>query len=237
VSEPLARTVASLVASWERYATWSPGARLLRDADAAIGVFPHGADRDVFNNALVLGDPQRALHRIRQAYGEAGVDHYAVWVHESRRDAGAVLEAAGLQVVERTLAMAAQLPAAGPARLASVPIAAASPATLLAVNSLPADLLPDMRPDGAARILAAGEPPVAGLLALDHAGDCTLAFVATLPSARRRGLATALTVRALADAAARGCTTASLQATLEAEGVYRAAGFVGIGRFREYAIR
>lgn len=235
MSALLASTVASLVASWERYAAWSPGARLVRSEDAAIGVFPAGVDRDVFNNALVLGDPHRALAAIEQAYADAAIAHYAIWVHESRGDAGRVLEAAGYRVVERTLAMAVRLPAAGPARLAAAPIATASPEVLRAMNQLPADLLPAMRADGAARILSAGEPPAAALLALDHDGDCALAFVATLPTARRRGLATALTVRALADAAARGCESASLQSTLEAEGVYRAVGFEEVGRFREYA--
>lgn len=235
MSDLLASTIASLVASWERYAQWSPGGRLVRDADAAIGVFPDGPERDVFNNAVVLGDSQRALRAITDAYAAAGIERYAIWVHESRADADAVLEQAGHRVVERTLAMAARLPLAGPARLAAVPISAGTPAALRVLNDLPAGFAPGMRIGGSVRILAAGDPPQSGLLALDHDGDCALACMSTLPDARRRGLATALCVRALADAAARGCSTASLQATLEAEGVYRAVGFEEIGRFREYA--
>jgi len=237
VSDVLARCVASLVASWERYAEWTPGATVLRDDDAAVGVFPAGPERDVFNNAVVLGEAQRALATIADAYGAAGIDRYAVWVHESRADAARVLERAGYHVVERTMAMVARLPAAAPARLASAPISAGTPAQLRAINDLPARFAPGMRPGGAARILVAGEPPQAALLALDHEEDCALAWVSTLPSVRRHGLATALCVRALADAAARGCTTASLQSTPEAEGVYRAVGFEAIGRFREYAPR
>jgi GNAT superfamily N-acetyltransferase len=237
VSDLLARTVASLVASWERYAGWTPGAHVLRDDDAAVAVFPEGSERDVLNNAVVLGDGERALAVIAEAYSAAGIDRYAVWVHESRADAAQVLERAGHHVVERTMAMVARLPVAAPARLATAPISAGTPAQLRAINELPAQFAPGMRPDGSARILVAGEPPQAALLALDHEEDCTLAWMSTVPTARRHGLATALCARALADAAARGCTTASLQSTPEAEGVYRAVGFEAIGRFREYAPR
>ena len=52
--------------------------------------------------------------------------------------------------------------------------------------------------------------------------------------ARRRGLATALTVRQLYDGRERGCTTAGLQATEMAEGVYGSVGFRDLGRFIEY---
>jgi len=38
----------------------------------------------------------------------------------------------------------------------------------------------------------------------------------------------------LRDAAARGCTTASVQATPMAEGVYASVGFRDLGRYLEY---
>jgi ribosomal protein S18 acetylase RimI-like enzyme len=120
--------------------------------------------------------------------------------------------------------------------LAAVSISGGTPAALRAVNELPAQLAPGLRIGSSVRILVAGDPPQSALLALDHEGDCALGWMSTLPKARRRGLATALCVRALADAAARGCATASLQSTLEAEGVYRAVGFQEVGRFREYAL-
>ena len=52
--------------------------------------------------------------------------------------------------------------------------------------------------------------------------------------ARRRGLGTALTALQLHDARARGCRTASVQATDVAERVYAAAGFRDLGRILEY---
>jgi ribosomal protein S18 acetylase RimI-like enzyme len=58
--------------------------------------------------------------------------------------------------------------------------------------------------------------------------------VGTLEPARRRGVASALTAQLLQEAAARGCTTATLQATEMAEGIYAAAGFRDLGRILEY---
>ena len=68
-------------------------------------------------------------------------------------------------------------------------------------------------------------------------GDCGIYNVATLEHARRRGLATALTAIQLHDARARGCETASLQATPAAERLYAAAGFRDLGRILEYVPR
>ena len=75
----------------------------------------------------------------------------------------------------------------------------------------------------------------AAALAYDHAGDCGIFNVGTTPSYRRRGLATALTLIQLHDAAARGCVTASLQSTPVAERVYAAVGFRDLGRILEYS--
>jgi predicted GNAT family acetyltransferase len=71
-------------------------------------------------------------------------------------------------------------------------------------------------------------------MAFDHAGDCGVFNVVTLEPARRQGIASAVTQRLLHDAVARGCATASLQATEMAESVYAAAGFTDLGRILEY---
>jgi predicted GNAT family acetyltransferase len=49
------------------------------------------------------------------------------------------------------------------------------------------------------------------------------------------GIGTALTALQLYEARERGLTTASLQSTPVAEGVYRALGFVDLGRYLEYS--
>jgi len=71
-------------------------------------------------------------------------------------------------------------------------------------------------------------------MAFDHHGDCGIYNVGTLEPFRRRGLATALTAVLLRDAVARGCLTASIQATPMAEGVYASLGFRDLGRYLEY---
>jgi ribosomal protein S18 acetylase RimI-like enzyme len=99
----------------------------------------------------------------------------------------------------------------------------------------PPGLLADI--DGApfnARTVVIDGVAVAAALAFDHAGDCGIYNVGTLPHARRRGLASSLTAAQLRAARERGCTTASLQSTEMAERLYARLGFRDLGRFVEY---
>lgn len=73
--------------------------------------------------------------------------------------------------------------------------------------------------------------------ALDHGGDASLFFVATVPGHRRRGYATAAVKAALAAAAQRGCDTASLLATPDGAGLYRRLGFSDLGAAQLWASR
>jgi ribosomal protein S18 acetylase RimI-like enzyme len=75
----------------------------------------------------------------------------------------------------------------------------------------------------------------AAALAFDHDSDCGIFNVETLPRARRRGLGTALAALLVHDALARGCQTASLQATPMAQRLYATVGFRNLGRILEYA--
>ena len=67
--------------------------------------------------------------------------------------------------------------------------------------------------------------PAAVALALHHNHDCGVSFVATIPQARRQGLATAVMRQALRDAIAKGCTTTTLQATDVGERLYENLGY------------
>jgi ribosomal protein S18 acetylase RimI-like enzyme len=71
--------------------------------------------------------------------------------------------------------------------------------------------------------------PAAVALALYHDGDCGISFVATVPGARRRGLATAVMLGAMRDALEHGCTTVSLQATAQGERLYEQLGLRHLG--------
>ena len=104
----------------------------------------------------------------------------------------------------------------------------------LRIAGVPPRLLSDLD-TGAFHILVArlcGES-AATAIAFDFATDCGIYNVGTLEWARRRGLGTALTALHLHDALARGCRTASLQATAIAERVYASVGFRDLGRIFE----
>ena len=78
-----------------------------------------------------------------------------------------------------------------------------------------------------------GDPVAASECFLAH-GVAGIYNVVTLPSARRRGIGTALTAAALRGARREGYRTATLQASAQGRGVYAQLGFVALGEFREY---
>ena len=67
--------------------------------------------------------------------------------------------------------------------------------------------------------------PVAAMNTIWHDGAVLLFNVATLPAARRRGIAGNLAILALTEARAAGCTLATLTATPEARRLYEELGF------------
>jgi ribosomal protein S18 acetylase RimI-like enzyme len=237
-----ARGAATLLAAWTVIARGSAGAALARSDGVAAAVFPSGPERAFYNNALLdrdLGAPERAaaVDAMEAAYGSAGVDRYAAWVHESDAGMRADLHARGYAVAECTRAMGVALADLSLSRPAVAVEAAdwAEYLDYLARFGGPDGLLAGVDPRAfhvvAARV--AGETAATGL-AFDHDGDCGLFNVSTLEPARRRGYGTALTARLLHDAAGRGCATVTLQSTPMAERVYAAVGFHDLGRILEY---
>jgi ribosomal protein S18 acetylase RimI-like enzyme len=243
--ELYARGAATLLASWEAYARGAPGASLARLDGVAVGLFPHGPERSVYNNALLergLGSAARAaaVDAMESAYRCAGIERYAAWVHESDAGMCAELSARGYAVTESTRAMGMVLDALPPAcpQVETRSLAWDEYLAFLWSDDAPAGLLRGADPTrfhalGAERD---GATVCAGV-AFDHDGDCGVFNVGTLAAARRRGLGTALTACLLRRAAERGCSTASLQATAEAERIYAAVGLRDLGRFLEHAPR
>jgi ribosomal protein S18 acetylase RimI-like enzyme len=234
------RGVATLLASWAEYARGARGAAVRRLGGVAAGVFPHRPERAVYNNAILerdLGQGERAaaVTAMEAVYAAAGVDGFAAWAHESDAALQAELTGRGYTLRETTRAMGMVL---GGVR---------APAVELEALDWPAYLRHLWTEDGLAGLLAGvdaaafhavaaredGEIVAAGI-AYDHDGDCVVGNVGTVEHARGRGLATAITARLVADAQARGCSTASLQATEMAERVYAAVGFRDLGRFLEF---
>jgi GNAT superfamily N-acetyltransferase len=233
------RGAATLLASWEEYARGSVGAALRRLSGVAAALFPSDPERAVYNNALLdrdLGPSERAgaVEAMEGAYRSAGVDRYAAWVHEGDEGMRAELTRRGYTLAESTRAMGMSLDDVS----LTVPEVELGPpdwAEHLRIIGVPPDLLSGADPSAFHILVAqlAGEN-VATAMAFDHNGDCGVFNMGTLEAARRRGLGTALTARHVTDAVERGCSTASLQSTAMAEGVYAAVGFRDLGRILEY---
>lgn len=79
--------------------------------------------------------------------------------------------------------------------------------------------------------------PACVLMTIDVDRDCGFYLVATVPHARGRGLAQQLMSVALTEARARGCTTASLQASPMGYPIYRKLGFQDLGKMSMWELR
>ena len=234
------RGTETLLASWEQYARGATAAAVQRFPGVAAAVFPSEPERSVYNNAVLERDLSadertQAIGTMEAAYHSAGVTRFAAWVHESDEAMRGELERRGYTLDEVTRAMGMSL---GDIRVArpELELAPGDWSEHLRIAGVPAGLLSDL--DTAAfHILVAGlcGESVATAIAFDFAADCGIYNVGTLEWARRRGLGTALTALQLHDAIARGCQTASLQATAIAERVYASVGFRDLGRILEFA--
>jgi GNAT superfamily N-acetyltransferase len=237
-----ARGAATALASWEAYARGSRGATVERLDGVSAAVFPSDPERAVYNNAVLdrdLGPAERAAaaDAMEAAYASASVDRYAAWVHESDDGMRAELHGRGYTVEETTRAMGMSLDDV--TVLSDVDFAPVSWDEYLEYLEgvgVPAGLLSGADP-GAFHTLGARHDGglVATAIAFDHDADCGVYNMSTVEAARRQGLGTALTARHVHDAAERGCSTATLQATPMAERVYAAVGFRDLGRILEFA--
>jgi ribosomal protein S18 acetylase RimI-like enzyme len=237
------RGAATLLASWQAYARGAAGATLERLDGVSAAVFPHEPERSVYNNALLdrdlgPGDRGSAIEAMEAAYGAAGVDSYAAWVHETDAVMRAELSGRGYTVAETTRWMGMSLEDISPT-LGEHPFVRPKWAEYLQYlehAGVPEGLLSGADSSRFHLLMArlAGEN-IATAMAFDHDGDCGVFNVSTVEHARRRGLGTALTARLLHDARERGCSTASLQSTAMAERGYAAVGFRDLGTILEYA--
>jgi ribosomal protein S18 acetylase RimI-like enzyme len=213
---------------------------MLHRAGIDIAVFPQGAERAVYNNAILepgLGSTARiaAVDAMEAGYAAAGIARYAAWTHESDRGMRRELEQRGYSVAETTRAMGMTL-----ARMRGPrprhDLAPGDWSEYLRILELPGGLLTGVDPADFHVVIARHDGAGAATgMTYDHDGDCGIYNVGTLERARRRGLATAVTRALLLDARARGCRTATLQATPAAERVYASVGFRDLGLIFEYA--
>lgn len=208
------------------------GRTLLRDGLVA-SIVPSAPESPTLNAAVAL-EPDAAsdhLDELERLYARANVRRWGVWI-----DGQASLAAQAL--AQRRMVMTTASPGMG-ATLDDLKIGGAATqkadlATVGRVNDLAygnydgrleRTLTP--LPNGVLKAYRAdldGEP-AAVALALHHDDDAGISFVATVPKARRRGLATNVMRQALTDARENGCTTTTLQATDVGERLYTALGY------------
>ena len=236
------RGLRTAAACWAEIARGTVGAAVVHAPGADIAVFPEGPERAVYNNAVLAlelpaDELADAVDAVEAVYAEAGVTRFALWVHEDDGAARRHLMRRAYSLTETTRAMGMALEEIRLPR-PDLELAPADWSEYLRILGLSPGLLAGVEP-GAFHVLIArldGESAATGM-AFDWDGDCGVYNVTTIESARRRGLGTALTALHMLDAAARGCTTATLQSTPMAERVYAAAGFRDLGRILEFSPR
>jgi GNAT superfamily N-acetyltransferase len=237
-SQLLRRGMATLLASWEEYAKGAPGASLRRLPGVSVAVFPNEPERSVYNNALIereLGpaDREAALDAMEAAYASAGIAGFAVWVHEGDEAMREALIRRGYTVSESSRAMGMGLDR--PPERRPLDLAPPDWDEYLRILGVPPGLLAGADRDSFHVLIGRdGGADAATGMSFDHEGDCGVFNVVTVEAARRRGLGTALTSRLISDGFERGCSTATLQSTPIAEGVYSSVGFRDLGRILEY---
>jgi ribosomal protein S18 acetylase RimI-like enzyme len=211
-----------------------PGSVLTRDGLIA-SVVPGAPDSPTLNAAVAI-EPEQApahLEELRHRYGEARVRRWGVWLDSRASLAAQALTQAGMVMTSASPGMGALMEHLQTAATDAKPTPADLP-TVGRVNDLaygnydgrlertltplPNGVLHGYRVDHHGK-------PAAVALALHHNQDCGVSFVATVPKARRRGLASEVMRQALRQARNDGCTTTTLQATDVGERLYRALGY------------
>lgn len=218
----------------------SAGGKLFERKGVLASIVPAAPDRSLPNSVLYEDAEGLAavLDELGEAYEDAGVRAWTVWVPERDERARSLLGAAGHALDATPAAMVARLLEVEPPR-ESDPLPEPEPRLedLGRLNDLAygadgafARIIGEGPGDpGHLYIAKEGGEAVAGLITGDHDGDCSVWWVATALEARGRGLASGLMRRALGDARQRGCDISTLQATKLGEPVYAALAYRRIG--------
>jgi len=215
------------------------GSVVTRDGLVA-SVVPSAPDSPALNAAVALR-PEAALEALddlTHRYAAHNVRRWAIWIDGGARDITAQLRRAGLGVASASPGMGAAIHALNIDLTTADADPTADLRTVGRVNDLAYGNV-DARLERTLTQLEEGElrayradlngAPASVALALHHGEDCGVSFVATLPQARRRGLATEVMRAVLADAQRAGMTTITLQATEMGERLYAQVGLHRLG--------
>jgi GNAT superfamily N-acetyltransferase len=207
--------------------------RTLERPGLVASIVPNAPDSPTLNAAVALDPDTAAAHvdELERLYAQAAVRRWGIWI-----DGAASLAAQAL--ANRRMVMTTASPGMGAAiddlDVDGTAAIATDLVTVGRVNDiaygnydsrLERTLTP--LPNGVLKAYRADldGSPAAVALALHHDEDAGISFVATVPKARRRGLATNVMQQALKDAHDNGCTTTTLQATAVGERLYTALGY------------
>jgi ribosomal protein S18 acetylase RimI-like enzyme len=223
------------------YATFaSAGSEIARLGSAQAALTTLRPERSLLN-AVVYDDPDEVPLDALAAFFEP-VQAWCVWVQPGHDELAAACEARGMVVDGSPMMMAAQLADVDLARRdVAAEIGAGTWEEVAAVNEpaygLPADdfapVLRALSLDGYHLAVARrGGAALACAAAHVAGGNAHVVFVATVPDARRQGLAAECMRTVLRLAAADGASTTSLEASAAGEPIYAAMGYASIGRYR-----
>jgi ribosomal protein S18 acetylase RimI-like enzyme len=209
-----------------------PGRTLEREGLVA-SIVPNAPDSPTLNAAVAL-DPDKApehLQELAHRYRKARVRRWGIWLDGGASLAAQALNQAGLIVTAASPGMGATLKDlhTGGDRPQPTDLATVGRVNDLAYGNFDGRLERTLTPlpNGVLRgyRVDLNGRPASVALALHHDADCGVSFVATVPKARRQGLATQVMRQALQDAAKNGCTTTTLQATEVGEHLYANLGY------------
>jgi GNAT superfamily N-acetyltransferase len=208
---------------------------VVQRAGLVASVVPNAPDSPTLN-AVVAIEPDEAprhLEEMRARYEDARVRRWGVWLDGRASLAAQALTQAGMVVTTASPGMAAYIDDVADAHAAGAPkeadLETVGRVNDLAYGNYDGRLERTLRPlpNGILHGYSVdhGGSAAAVALALHHDRDCGISFVATVPQARRKGLATKVMRQALHEARENGCTSTTLQATDVGERLYRNLGY------------
>lgn len=233
---------------WRSIAEGSGGS-VWAEGDVLAAIFPDVPERSVFNSVFYRNGERLlgSLDRIAAAYEEAGVRAWTVWVPETDERTAAGLAEAGHVLDAEPRAMGTEiskLRAPEPDETIEfrdeLDMAEVARLNEIAYGWPPGDfgaVAEAKVPDTYAHFGSLAGETVACAVAWDHGDDSEVAWVATLPEARGRGISTRLTARAIAAAGERGRLTTTLVATKLGSPVYDKLGYRDFGAIQMWERR
>jgi ribosomal protein S18 acetylase RimI-like enzyme len=196
-------------------------------------IVPTAPDSPTLNAAVAI-EPDKApehLEELRSRYEDANVRRWGVWLNSNASLPAQALANAGMVVTAASPGMGAEIEVleAGDETPEHADLTTVGQVNDLAYGNYDGRLERTLKPlpNGILhgyKVEYQGKP-AAVALALHNDGDAGISFVATVPKARRLGLAKQVMRQALSEAAKQGCTTTTLQATEVGEKLYVALGY------------